>query len=90
MTFNPAKPSSAGRSVTASTTASVTAVAAATPMEPMNGTPVRNSPTIATTTTMPAKTTALPAVATARAALSRTSPSNLRRFSWWRAMMNRA
>jgi len=70
LTLDPAKPRSAGMSVTATRTAATTVPAAQSPMMVRNGIPVTLRPTSATTTVVPAKTTATPAVPAAVAAAS--------------------
>ena len=65
-TRRPAKPSSAGSSVSAIATASTTVNAAANPIWVRNGMSTTNSPASAITTVSPANTTADPAVPTAR------------------------
>jgi hypothetical protein len=83
----PAKPSSAGSSVMATSTATATVPAAARPMTARNGMLTTASPASAMTTVMPAKTTAEPAVPTARAAASSGArPST--RFCRCREVMN--
>ena len=65
-----------GRIVSADTTTAPIAIAAPTPIFPMNGTPTTSSPAIATITIRPAATTEAPDVAAARAAAScRSSPA---------------
>ena len=72
-TRRPVNPSSAGSSVSATSTATTTVLAAPRPIAVRNGMLTTNRPARAMTTVRPAKTTALPAVATARPAAS--SPS---------------
>ena len=69
----PAKPSSAGSSVSAMDTATMTVNAAAKPIWVRIGMPTTASATSAMTTVAPANTTAEPAVATARPAACRPS-----------------
>ena len=71
----PAKPSSAGSSVIATSTATATVPAAARPITVRNGMPTTASPASAMTTVAPAKTTAEPAVPTARPAASVGAPA---------------
>ena len=66
----PAKPRTAGSSVSAMSTATATVTAAATPIWPRNGMPTTVSPASAMMTVSPANTTAEPAVPTARPAAS--------------------
>ena len=81
VTWRPAKPSSAGSSVSAMTTASATMPAPARPIWVRKPMPVTESPARAITTVRPAKITAEPAVPTATpAASSRERP---RRTSCW-------
>lgn len=85
-TLRPAKPSSAGARVIATSTATVTVPAAARPITVRNGMPTTARPARATTTVAPAKTTAEPAVPTARpTASSGESPSS--RFCRCREVM---
>ena len=88
-TFFPAIASSAGNSVIATSTATVTMIAAATPIQRTNGSPMNDSPRSDVTTTAPAKTTDLPAVPSARPIASGTSMPRAR-FSRWRATMKSA
>ena len=67
---SPAKPSSAGSRVIATSTATATVPAAARPITVRNGMPTTDRPASAMTTVAPAKTTAEPAVPTARPAAS--------------------
>ncbi len=85
----PAKPSTAGSRVIATSTATTTAAEAARPITVRNGTPATASPASAATTVSPANTTALPAVALARAAASSGSRPSAR-WRRCRETMNRA
>ena len=87
--LSPAKPSMAGSSVSAMTTAMPTPTAAATPIVVRNGMPATASPLRAIITVRPANTTAEPAVATASAT---DSSASIPADSWsrWREVMNRA
>ena len=70
-------------------TATATAMAAATPMIVRNGMPATARPSSAMITVIAANTTAEPEVATARAADSSGSMPCFS-WSWWREMMNSA
>ncbi len=85
----PANPMSAGSSVMAAITITMTTMAAPKPMNVMSGMPATARPQMAITTVPPAMTTAWPAVAIDRPAASSTvsprwSPAR------WRVMMNSA
>ena len=60
----PVSDSSAGVSVSPTSTAQMTTIAPAVPSAATNGSPIRNRPRNATATTMPAKITARPDVVT--------------------------
>ena len=86
---SPMKPSSAGSSVSATSTAIVTVPAAARPITVRNGMLTTVRPTSAITTVAPANTTAPPAVAGGlrrRSAIPIPAPM----FCRWRARMNSA
>ncbi len=85
----PAKPSSAGSSVSASATMTSTVSPDISPIVVTIGMPAIAKPQMAITTVMPAKVTAAPEVAMARPAASSTErPAN--RCSRWRVTMNSA
>jgi hypothetical protein len=83
----PAKPSSAGWSVIATSTATATVPAAARPIVVRNGMFTTARPASAITTVAPANTTAEPAVPTARATAS-SAGRPARRFCRCRELMN--
>jgi hypothetical protein len=87
--LSPAKPRSAGRSVSEATTVRSTIVAAAMARPWMNAIPISNMPRKETTTVTPAKATARPAVSMAMATAS-SVVCPWWRFSRYRVTMNSA
>ncbi len=88
-TLVPAKPSTAGSSVMAMSTATATVAEAASPIWPRMGMPTTVSPASAMMTVSPANTTAEPAVPTAVAAAS-SGLAPLSSSERWRDTMNSA